>query len=121
MRRREKDEPQTLGDRFAAGVCSAFAMLLTLALGSAFGDAHRSSAAGAAGGLIERYFDSGPFVVWGGVLIVTAFAAGWVLGPQRMADLWGHMWGTQEPRSPWITIALWLGVTAIVVLCSVFR
>ena len=47
------------------------------------------------------------FPVWGSVVVLFAFAAGFVLGTKRVTELFGHLWYTEEPRRPGVTLTLW--------------
>jgi hypothetical protein len=110
MRRiRYNEERETLSDHLVAALLSAIAMLLTISLGPIF-----ASFSVGGGDFFAVYSGYGLVLIWGAALIVVAFVIGLVLGPRRMAHVWGHLWGTEQPERPWLSFALWLGVLSIV-------
>jgi len=52
-------------------------------------------------------------LVWAPALVGAAAIAGAALGTRRVASLFGYLWGTEEPRRPFLTAALWLAVVGI--------
>jgi hypothetical protein len=108
MRRIEQlSEKETLADHFVSGVLSAIAMVLTLAVGPIVV---------AGGGAGDALFVYSAVHIWGAALLVIAFSVGAVVGPRRMAQVWGHLWGTEHPAKEWLTIALWAGIVGIIIV-----
>lgn len=84
-------------------------MLLTAALGPVV-----ASLMGGGTSPTGIFFAYRAIHVWGAILIAVAFATGLVLGPRRVAELYGHLWGTEQPKNEGLTVGLWLGILAIV-------
>src|SRR5687767_8016575 len=99
-------EKETLGDHFVAGTVSALVMLAIVVVGPIVVMIESGSYQPA-----ELYFSA---QIWGGVLVALAFGAGLWLGPRRMASLWGHLWGTEQPKNEWLSVSLWIGVFTII-------
>jgi len=98
-----KRESISLGDRLAAAVISAIIMGLMAFVGlvvSTFGK--RSFPI-----FVQMLRVYEAFPVWGSVVVLFAFAAGFVLGTKRVTELFGHLWYTAEPRRPGVTLSLW--------------
>ena len=102
-----RDEKETFADHFVAAAVSAVVMLVIVVLGPI------AATVGSSGGHdpLQLYLS---VKIWGGILVGLAFGAGFVLGPRRMASLWGHFWGTEEPQNEWLSISMWLAVFAII-------
>ena len=97
-----KHESISFGDRLAAAVISALIMGFTAIFGPAvfiIESQHRS---------LERLSRAyRAFHAWGSVVVLFAFAAGFVLGTKRVTQVLAHLWYTAEPRRPGITLTLW--------------
>lgn len=91
-----------------AAVVSAIVMLITAAVVPIIAAMH---AHGSGRGFYVLYRG---FYIWATSLAVLAFVCGLIVGPKRMASLFGHLWGTEEPRNMRVSGALWLSVAAIV-------
>ena len=102
-------ERETIVDHLVSAVLSALAMVLTVALGPIVAGMKAGSS-----DFPEIYAHYGPVHTWGTILVTVAFVVGLVAGPRRMAELYGHFWGTEQPEKPWLTYSLWAGVAAIV-------
>ena len=108
MRRRATNiEHESAADHVVAGVLSALAMMVTVVLGVLF-------AATQAGPDMLGVFRS--VQVWGAILVAAAFAVGIIAGPSRMAALYGHLWGTEKPERPWVTLGLWGSIAAVIAI-----
>ena len=70
----------------------------------------------AGGGAGDALFVYSAVHIWGAALLAIAFAVGAVLGPRRMASVWGYLWGTEHPAKESLTIALWAGIVAIIII-----
>lgn len=101
-------ERESVVDHRVAGVLSAVAMLITAALAPIAVAVHSFGSGRKA---FELYHG---FYIWASALAVTAFIGGVVFGPKRMASVFGHLWGTEEPPNQRVSGALWLAVAAIV-------
>lgn len=49
----------------------------------------------------------GQFHVWAITIIVSATITGFCLGSEKTTSLFGHLWGTERPRSVVVTLGLW--------------
>jgi len=47
------------------------------------------------------------FYIWGTSVTVVAGIVGFILGNDRTATLFGHLWGTEQPRRNDLTLSLW--------------
>ena len=102
------EERETVWAHFVAGVLSALAMLGTTALAPIVVAMH---AHGSGRRFWVLYHG---FYIWASALSVIAFAVGLVVGPRRVASIFGHLWGTEQPPNRRISWALQGGVVAIV-------
>jgi hypothetical protein len=55
----------------------------------------------------------GSFHIWGITLIVVAGIVGAALGVDRATTLFGHLWGTEEPKRDGVTLSLWIVLIGI--------
>ncbi len=114
MKRAAYTEPREgIADRLVAAIVSALAMLLTVLLGPLFVGLHAPGSGYLFGQVYALY---GPFHIWGSILVVLAFVLGLLLGPKRMATLYGHLWNTEQPERLGITYGLWAGIASIVAM-----
>jgi hypothetical protein len=100
----------SLEDRFMAGVVSALAMAvmaLGLPLLLIFVHGGRVSGGQAVLDLLST------FNFWGVAVIGTAGVAGFTLGPDRVIDVFGHLWGTQRPHRPLLSVLMWTTLIGI--------
>jgi hypothetical protein len=58
-------------------------------------------------------------LIWAPVLMAVSAIAGAILGTRRVVSMFGYLWGTEEPKRPFVTAALWLAVVGIGVLSVV--
>ena len=56
-----------------------------------------------------------PFFWIAGFLCVTAGVLGFVVGPERMAHHFGFLWGTEQPTTTQVAVA----VTVVLAICGV--
>lgn len=91
----------SVGDRLIAGVLSALIMAV-MALVVPVSLAVLSRGRG-----LELLGVFGTFHVWGMAVVVFAGVVGLVLGSARVAVLFGHLWGTEQPRRIGVTLSLW--------------
>ena len=100
----------SLSDRFVAGVLSAVVMAM-MALGLplllVFVHGGRVSGGQAVVDLLST------FNFWGVAVMVTAGVVGFILGPDRVIDVFGHLWGTQRPHRPVLSILMWTTLIGI--------
>ena len=107
---RVDDSSPSLFERITTAILSALAMLGTAILGPlvAAGHAH-----GAGRNFYVIYHG---FYIWASVLALMAFTSGFVLGPKRMASMFGYLWGTEQPPNKRLTWALQGGVVIVVLI-----
>ncbi len=99
----------SFGDRLAAAVMSAIVVGLMAIVLSTFVIFQRKRR-------LETLFQLyGTFPAWGSAVVLFAFAAGFVLGTERVTELLGHLWYTSEPRRPEITLTLWAVLVGVAV------
>ena len=53
------------------------------------------------------------FNFWGVAVMVTAGVVGFILGPDRVVDVFGHLWGTQKPHRPVLGLLMWATLIGI--------
>ena len=99
------EERETLVDHLVVAFVSAFLMLILVAIGPLVVVMQ---------GGMEILVIYGTIHIWGAVLVGGAFVLGLILGPRRMAEMWGHFWGTEEPENQWLSLTLWVTVFFIV-------
>ena len=99
--------PVTLADRVATAFCSTFVaaiMLMIVPLPLAL-----------RGGLsLYYYYDR--FLIWCAVVMALTATTGFLLGAERMTDLFGHLWNTAEPERPYVSVLLWLVILGCAVI-----
>ena len=101
-------ERETLTDHLVAGILAALAMFATCAIAPIIVAMHAHG-----GG--RRFFELfHGFYFWAGALTVIAFVWGLVVGPTRIASVFGHLWGTEDPPNRRVSWALWAGVVVVV-------
>jgi hypothetical protein len=106
-----KRESISFGDRLAAAVISALIIGFTAFLGPAV-----FIIGGQWVDTVESLFlVYGTFHAWGSAVVLFAFVAGFVLGTERVTEVFGHLWYTAEPRRPGITLTLWTVLVGIAV------
>jgi hypothetical protein len=104
------DGPSSVLDRVCgAGVAVVYlgitVVLLPITIGGAFGNAIWIWPPP---GYLSVFF-----VIWIGVLAVTACAMGAVLGSLRTVEFFAHMWGTESPYNEKYTNAIWFGILVV--------
>lgn len=109
---RHPEERETLVDHLIGALLAAMAMLLTVALRPVFAFLKTGGVAD----FWAIYLSYGPVPIWGALLVGAAFTIALVVGPGRMEELYGHLWGTEEPQRPAVTFGLWLGVAMVIAL-----
>ncbi len=98
----------TLSERLVAGLMSA----LVMAIMTVFAPIIVMLVITKGRGLdLLRIF--GSFHVWGMALVIFAGVTGAVLGIDRATTLFGHLWGTEEPKREGVTLALWAVLAGI--------
>ena len=106
-----KGESISFGDRFAAAVISA----LIIGLIAFFGPAVVIIGGQWTNTLDDLVLVYGTFPAWGSAIVLFAFVAGFVLGTERVTEVFGHLWYTAEPRRPGITFTLWAVLVGIAI------
>ena len=97
----------SLTDRIVAGSLSALLMAI-MALGVPIFLAVLSRGRG-----LEILGAFGTFHTRGGAVILVAGLVGAALGSERVIVLFAHLWGTEQPRQPAFTFALWVVLISI--------
>lgn len=97
----------SLQDRLISACLSAFFMVITVvvvpvAILVVSGGVSRGHSFG--WGLF-KYFEH--FLVWAATVVACATVAGFCLGNTRVTSLFGHLWGTEEPRNFAVSLGLW--------------
>lgn len=104
-----KRESISFGDRLVAAVMSAIIMGLMAIVAQAIImfiiRPYRT-----VGRLFQVY---GASYAWGPVVVLFAFATGFVLGTKRVTEVLGYLWYTAEPRRPGVTLTLWVVLVGI--------
>jgi hypothetical protein len=57
---------------------------------------------------ITRLYWHREFWIWAGAVFSLGAAAGFLSGSARATALFGHLWGTEQPRQEFLTVTLWL-------------
>ena len=101
-----RPERENLADHFVAGLVSAIVMfgIVMVAPLIAFLNDPRIDP-------FEIYLVAH---IWAPILLGTTFLVGLVVGPKKMAELWGHLWGTEDPDNEKLGGYLWSGIFLII-------
>jgi len=102
-------EKETIFDHLAAGIISAVAMFATSAVGPVIATVRAGGTSPGSVLLIYR-----GMYIWGIVAVAVGFIAGLILGPRRMAQLFGYLWGTEDPENRALTTTLRVGLAALI-------
>jgi len=95
----------SLGDRVVTAVVTAIFGALTVLLIPVALVAFVSYGRGR---MITRVYLTQEFWTWGCAVVFLVAIAGFTLGSARTASVFGHLWGTEEPRQHVLTLMLWL-------------
>jgi hypothetical protein len=101
-------EKITLSDRIVAAAISAFLMAI-MAVGSPIALAFLTRGRG-----LKSLGVFGTLHIWGSVVVVVGFVAGFALGSERVIVLFAHLWGTERPERVGVTLSLWAALVGIV-------
>ena len=97
----------TLGERLVTGFLSAVVMaIMTICV--PIGMVILSRGHG-----LNMLIMFGSFHIWGLSLIVVSGIVGTILGTDRTMIIFGHLWGTELPKKPGITLLLWATLVGI--------
>ena len=97
----------SLGDRIVTSILATVLAAVTCVLVPIAVAVHGGGAP------FGRLWFHSAFWIWAAVVSASACVTGFLLGSERAASMFGHLWGTEVPAQPRMTVSLWLVLLGI--------